>query len=101
MHVMVLKNELFSSHPGLAKLVSHGVQAAVDTLMERKRLTESASIVWPQQTWSEQEKYLGPYAWPAGLEANQKELELLIGYAFEQGILSQPISPAELFPKKG
>ncbi len=101
MHVMVLKNELLSSHPGLAKLVSHGVQAAVDTLMERKRITEAASIVWPQQSWSEQDKYLGPYAWPAGVEANQKELDLLIGYAVEQGILSGPIAPAQLFQKKG
>lgn len=100
MHVMVLKNELLAGWPGIARLVSHGVQAAIDTLMERKRLTESGSIVWPGKTWSEQEKYLGPYAWPAGIEANHKELELLLTYAVEQGILSRPISPEELFQAK-
>jgi 4,5-dihydroxyphthalate decarboxylase len=97
MHVMVLKNELMARRPGIAKMVSHGVQAAIDTLMERKRLTESPSLVWPGQTWSEQEKFLGPYAWPAGVEANQKELDVLIAYGVEQGILSRRILPEELF----
>jgi 4,5-dihydroxyphthalate decarboxylase len=100
MHVMVLKDELIAGRPGIAKMVSHGVQAAIDTLMEHKRSTESASLVWPGQTWSEQEKCLGPYAWPAGVEANQKELELLIAYGVEQGILTRGILPEELFQGK-
>jgi len=101
MHVMVLKNDVLANHPGIARTVAHGVQAAIDTLMERKRLIESPSMVWPGQSWSEQEKYLGPYAWPAGVEANLKELDLLITYGVEQGILSRRIAPEELFHRKG
>ena len=100
MHVMVLKNEVLASHPGIARTVAYGVQAAIDTLMERKRLTESPSIVWPGQTWSEQEKYLGPYAWPAGVEANHKELDVLISYGVEQGILRRRVAPEELFQSR-
>jgi len=101
MHVMVIKNDLLASRPGIAKIVSHGIQAALDTLMDRKRLTSGQSMVWPELNWLEQEKHLGPYPWPAGVEANHKELKLLIGYAVEQGILSRRIAPEELFGTKG
>ena len=100
MHVMVIKNDLLAGRPGIAKIISHGIQAALDTFMDRKRLTSAKSIVWPELNWQEQEKYLGPYPWPAGVEANRKELELLIGYAAEQGILRRRIAPEELFQVK-
>jgi 4,5-dihydroxyphthalate decarboxylase len=101
MHVMVIKNDLLASRPEVAKIVSHGVQAALDTFMDRKRLSSGQSVIWPELNWPEQEKHLGPYPWPAGVEANRKELELLIGYCVEQGILSRRISPEELFQAKG
>ena len=100
MHVMVIKNELLHSNPGIAKIVSHGVQAALDTFMDRKRLASAHSIIWPELNWQEQEKFLGPYPWPAGVEANRKELDVLIGYGVEQGILSRRIAPEELFGTK-
>ena len=100
MHVMVIKNTVLSSHPGIGKLVSHGVQAALDGFLERKRKTSGKSIPWPELTWSEQEGRLGPYPWPAGVEANRKELETLIGYAVEQGIMSRRVSPEDLFKFK-
>ena len=100
MHVMVIKNEVLGSHSGIAKIVSHGVQAVVDAFVHRKRSTSEKSILWPDRTWAEQERFLGPHPWPAGVEANQKELNVLIGYAVEQGILSKRISPDELFQHK-
>ena len=100
MHVMVIKNVLISSHPGIAKIIAHGVQAAVDTFVDRKRLTGGKSILWPDLTWAEQERHLGPRAWPAGVEANRKELDALIGYAVDQGILGKRIAPEELFQGK-
>jgi 4,5-dihydroxyphthalate decarboxylase len=100
MHVMVIKNDLLYSNPGIAKIVSHGVQAALDTFMDRKRLTSGQSIVWPELNWPEQDKHLGPYPWPAGVEANRKELDVLIGYGVDQGILSRRIAPEELFGTK-
>ena len=100
MHVMVIKNDALAGRPGIAKLVSHGIQAALDTFMERRRLTSAPSLIWPELNWQEQEKFLGPYAWPAGAEANRQELDMLIGYGVEQGILSRRIAPEELFQVK-
>ncbi|MBI4525079.1 MAG: hypothetical protein HY695_14845 [Deltaproteobacteria bacterium] len=101
MHVMVIKNDLLGAHPGIGKLISHAVQAALDGFLERRRSTNGKSVLWPALSWSEQEKSLGPYPWPAGVEANRKELKALIAYAFNQGIVSRRISPEELFQFKG
>ncbi len=101
MHVMVIKNTVLSSRPGIGKLVSHGVQAALDVFLERKRKTNGKSILWPELTWSDQERHLGPHAWPAGVEANRRELEALIAYAFQQGIVSRRVPPEDLFKFDG
>jgi 4,5-dihydroxyphthalate decarboxylase len=100
MHVMVVKNELFSSRPKIADAVYRGVQSALDRFIEQQRLTNGPSVLWPQLRWSEQEKHLGRHPWPAGVEANKKELEMLIGYTVDQGILSKRVSPEELFLSK-
>ncbi len=97
MHVMVIKNDVLGSRPELGKIISHGVQAALDTFVHRKRSASEKSILWPELTWEEQERFLGPHPWPAGVEANQKDLDTLIGYAVEQGILNHRIAPEELF----
>jgi len=101
MHVMVIKNALLSSHPGSGKMVSHWVQAALDAFVERQRSTNGKSIPWKELRWSEQQSHLGPHAWPAGVEANRKELEALITYALQQGIINRRVSPEELFQFNG
>jgi 4,5-dihydroxyphthalate decarboxylase len=97
MHVMVIKNDLFSSRPAIAGAVYRGVQSALDHFVERQRQMNARSVVWPSLSWSEQERRLGPHPWPAGSEANRKELELLIHYAVAQGILSRPLPAEDLF----
>ncbi len=101
MHVMVIKNAVLNSTPGIGKLVSHGVQALLDAFLEQRRKTNGKSILWAELTWAEQEKHLGPHPWPAGVEANRKELETLIDYGLDQGIISRRMSPEELFKFNG
>ena len=100
MHVMVIKNDLLRQQPAIANAVYRGVQSALDAFVERRRRSNASSVVWPNLTWSEQETWLGPRPWPAGVEANRKELDLLIHYAVQQGILSRSLAPAELFRRR-
>jgi 4,5-dihydroxyphthalate decarboxylase len=100
MHVMVIKDDLLSSRPGLAETVQQEVQSALDRFVAQRRQTNGLSVLWPELSWSEQEKHLGRHPWPAGVEANKKELEVLIGYAVDQGILGKRVSPDELFRRK-
>jgi 4,5-dihydroxyphthalate decarboxylase len=100
MHVMVIKKELLSGYPGLADAVYREVQSALDRFVEQQRQMNGASVLWPELSWSEQEKWIGRDAWPAGVEANRSALEALIGYVADQGILRRRISPEELFAAK-
>ncbi|MGE5302526.1 MAG: hypothetical protein ACM3TN_04310 [Alphaproteobacteria bacterium] len=100
MHVMVIKDALRGSVPGLADAVYREVQSALDRFVEQQRQTNGPSVLWPKLNWSEQEKHLGRDPWPGGVEANKKELGVLIGYAADQGILAKRISPEELFHGK-
>jgi 4,5-dihydroxyphthalate decarboxylase len=97
MHVMVIKNKWLSSVPGLGEAVQREVQSALDGFVEQQRQVNAPSVLWPGLNWSEQEKHVGRHPWPAGVEANKKTLDVLIGYAFDQGILSKRIAPEELF----
>jgi 4,5-dihydroxyphthalate decarboxylase len=100
MHVMVIKNDLLGSVAGLADAVYRGVQSALDRFVEEQRQTNGTSVLWPRISWSEQEKHLGRHPWPAGVDANRKVLDALIGYALDQGILSKRISAEELFERE-
>jgi 4,5-dihydroxyphthalate decarboxylase len=97
MHVMVIKNDLLSSRPAVADAVYREIQSALDRFVEQQRQTNRPSVLWPELNWSEQEKHVGRHPWPAGVEANKKALDVLIGYAVDQGILGERISPEELF----
>ena len=100
MHVIVIKNDVLSSRSGLANAVQQEVQSTLDRFVEQQRQTNGPSVLWPELSWSEQEKHLGRHPWPVGVEANKKELNALIGYAVEQGILNRRISPEELFQRQ-
>jgi 4,5-dihydroxyphthalate decarboxylase len=97
MHVIVIKNDLLSSHPAIADAVYRGLQSALDRFVESQRQMNAPSVVWPALRWSEQERHLGPHPWPAGIEASRDELDLLIRYAVAQGILNKPLSAGDLF----
>jgi 4,5-dihydroxyphthalate decarboxylase len=97
MHVMVIKDDVLRRCAGIADAVYQAVQSALDRYVEQQHETNGASVLWPELSWSEQEKHLGRHPWPAGVEANRTELEVLIGYAVDQGILARRIAPEELF----
>lgn len=101
MHVIVIKNSVLNDHPAVARSVFENVQQALDTFVERQRSGSGKSIIWKELSWTEQERRLGPHPSPAGVEANRKELEALIDYGLDQGILSRRVAPEDLFKFNG
>lgn len=101
MHVVVLKNSLLDEDPGVARAVFSGLQRALDDYVRGAREGAEKSAVWPQVDWAEQERSLGAHPWPGGLAANRRELEVLLQYALEQGIIRRPVAPEALFQFRG
>jgi 4,5-dihydroxyphthalate decarboxylase len=55
-------------------------------------------LAWYRDAWEEQERILGPDPWEYGLTAgNRKNMETLIGYSHEQGLIKKKPALEELF----
>jgi len=98
MHVLGLKKELVEEHPWIVPNLYQAFQEAKTIAMKRMRNPRLVPLAWYQEAWEEQEKLLGPDPWEYGLgERNRHNLETLIGYSHEQGLISRPIPLEELF----
>jgi 4,5-dihydroxyphthalate decarboxylase len=66
--------------------------------MKRMENPRIVPLAWYREAWEEQEQILGPDPWQHGLgDANRKQLETLVGYSHEQGLISRRIPLDELF----
>ena len=98
MHVMGLKQDLAERHPWVATNLFKAFEDSKAIAMQRMRNPRIVPLAWYQDAWEEQEALLGPDPWAYGLGgANQHNIETLIGYSHEQGLISRAIPVDELF----
>ena len=63
--------------------------------MENPRIVP---LAWYREAWEEQEEIIGPDPWAYGLtEGNRAQLEMLVGFSHEQGLIGRRIPLDELF----
>jgi 4,5-dihydroxyphthalate decarboxylase len=98
-HLVVIKDDLIASHPGLAadvfdafarskalylaKLKAGGIEKLTEVDKVHLRVMETLADPLPY-----------------GVEANRKTIETLIGHALKQGIITKPVTVEELFAKE-
>ncbi|HEY6630343.1 MAG TPA: PhnD/SsuA/transferrin family substrate-binding protein [Rhizobiaceae bacterium] len=98
MHVLGLKKELVEAHPWVVPNLYQAFEEAKTIAMQRMRNPRLVPLAWYQEAWEEQEELLGPDPWENGLsEANRKNLETLVGYSHQQGVIGRRIPLDELF----
>lgn len=98
MHVLGLKRELVEEHPWVVPNLYQAFEESKAIAMRRMRNPRLVPIAWYQDAWEEQERILGPDPWEYGLsEANRKNLDTLVGYSHDQGLISRRIPLDELF----
>jgi 4,5-dihydroxyphthalate decarboxylase len=98
MHVLGLKKELVEQHPWIVPNLYQAFEESKAIAMKRMRNPRLVPLAWYQEAWEEQEKLLGPDPWEYGLgDRNRHNLETLIGYSHEQGLISRRIPLEELF----
>jgi len=55
-------------------------------------------LAWYREAWEEQEQILGSDPWEYGLtDANVRQLDMLVGFSHEQGMIRRKIPLDELF----
>jgi 4,5-dihydroxyphthalate decarboxylase len=98
MHVTALRKELVDAHPWLPFNLYRAFDEAKKIGMKRMVNPRIAPLAWYQAAWEEQERVLGPDPWEYGLsEKNRNNLETLIGYSHDQGLIKKRFTPDELF----
>jgi 4,5-dihydroxyphthalate decarboxylase len=98
MHVLGLRKELAEQHPWVAVNLFKALNEAKAIAMKRMQNPRIVPLAWYRDAWEEQDKILGPDPWEYGLtESNRNNLETLIGYSHEQGLIKQKASLYQLF----
>jgi 4,5-dihydroxyphthalate decarboxylase len=66
--------------------------------MKRMENPRIAPIVWYREAWEEQEQVFQSDPWEYGLsERNRHNLQTLLSYSFEQGLIKRRLPLEELF----
>lgn len=98
MHVLGIKQEITDRHPWVAVSLQKAFDEAKTIAMKRMENPRIVPLAWYRDAWEEQEQVLGPDPWEYGLTpSNRKNLEALIGYSYEQGLIRRKPTPDELF----
>jgi 4,5-dihydroxyphthalate decarboxylase len=99
MHVLGLRQSLAERYPWLpANLFKAFHQAKEMAVAELEGLaTLKVTLPWAGAELAATRELMGRDIWPYGFGENRREIETLIRYSFEQGLISQPVAPEELF----
>jgi 4,5-dihydroxyphthalate decarboxylase len=100
MHVLGIKQELADQHPWIAVSLYKAFNEAKAMAMQRMQNPRIVPLAWYRDAWEEQEKILGTDPWEYGLSAgNKKNMDALIGYSHEQGLIKTMPAVEDLFLK--
>ncbi|MFQ5903396.1 MAG: ABC transporter substrate-binding protein [Candidatus Binatia bacterium] len=98
MHTTAIKQEIVDQYPWVPVNMMEAFQRAKETAYKRMENPRRVPLAWFRHALEEQEDILGRDPWVYGLgEANRKNLETLILYSHEQGLIGRRIPLEELF----
>jgi 4,5-dihydroxyphthalate decarboxylase len=98
MHTTAIKLEIVDKHPWVPINLMQAFQASKRAAYRRMENPRIVPLAWFRHFLEEQEEILGTDPWPYGLtESNRKNLETLMQYSQEQGLLGRKMALEELF----
>ena len=98
MHVLGLRQEIVEKYPWVPVNMFVAFEEAKAVAMKRMENPRIVPLAWYRESWEEQQAILGRDPWEYGLtERNRHNLETLVGYSHEQGLIRRRIPLEELF----
>ena len=98
MHVVAIRKALIDAHPWLAVNLFRAFNESKAIAMKRMVNPRIVPLAWYRAAWEEQEAVLGPDPWEYGLaDKNRENLETLVGYSHEQGLIKKRPALEQLF----
>lgn len=100
MHLLAIRQEVADRHPWIAESVFNAFNEAKAIAMRRMENARIVPLIWYREAWQEQEEIVGHDPWEHGAtEKNIKCVDMLAGYAHEQGLTKKKFTFADLFPQ--
>ncbi|MBK19997.1 MAG: 4,5-dihydroxyphthalate decarboxylase [Rhodospirillaceae bacterium] len=98
MHVLGIKKEIVEKYPWVPINLYHAFNEAKAIAMKRMVNPRIVPLAWYREAWEEQEEIMGTDPWQYGMtEDNESQLQKLVGYSHEQGMIRREIPLDELF----
>jgi 4,5-dihydroxyphthalate decarboxylase len=99
MHVVAIRTEVYERHRWIAQSLYKAFLTARDDAYAR--IYDSSALrfmePWLIQHLEEARQLLGPDYWSYGVAANERVLDVFLGYHHDQGLSRRRYRPAELF----
>jgi len=102
MHVVAIRADVAEENPGLPVSVFQMYSKAKQNAYENLATTTvlKTSLPWAKDEYEQTTKLMGDDYWRYGIEANRKELELIMRYTYEQGLVKEQGMFEEMFHPK-
>jgi 4,5-dihydroxyphthalate decarboxylase len=98
MHVLGILPEIVERHPWVPLNLMAAFNQAKAVAMRRMENPRIVPLVLFREAWEEQQEIFGPDPWEYGLgPRNVKNLETLVGYCHDQGLIPRKLGLDELF----
>ncbi|MFL5087915.1 MAG: ABC transporter substrate-binding protein [Xanthobacteraceae bacterium] len=98
MHVTTIKQEIVDKYPWVPTNLVKAFEAAKQIAYRRVANPRMIPLAWVRTAVEEQEEILGSDPWAYGLNpANRKNLETVLRYTHQQGLIRNPMPLDELF----
>ena len=98
MHVNVIRQEIVDKYPWVATNLVKAFEEAKNLAYKRVANPRMIPLAWVRTAFEEEREVLGPDPWAYGLgAANRKNLETIIRYSHQQGLIGRKMSLEELF----
>ncbi|MFO0555985.1 MAG: ABC transporter substrate-binding protein [Polyangiaceae bacterium] len=95
MHAVVVKQSILDRHPWVATSLYDALARSRELYSRFMRESHRLSFAWPPV--EEELRFFGKDPFSPGLSANQHDLMGMLDYAREQGLVTRPLAPQELF----
>ena len=99
MHVVAIRTDAVDADPQLPMAVVEMYEQAKQIAYANLETTTSlkATLPWATQEFEETRELMGTDFWPYGIKANRKELEAVMRYTHEQGLVRERRKFEEMF----
>lgn len=97
MHTVIIKEEILKKYPWVAVSMLKALRQSKDLCYRRLEDPRKIALAWIMNLKEEERKLLGKDPWAYNLVDNKHNLETLIQYSYEQGLINRKLKIEELF----